>query len=271
MKLNHVLVAFGFRPKPKFYGYTIESFKLEKDGIVRFAQWQHPKCRPTRFDQSSVDELRNYLLPGDAVIDIGAHSGDTSVLFALAVGQAGKVFAVEPNRYVLPILEKNAALNAQAAPIEILPFAATDETATLTFNYSDRGYCNGGDLDRFGRLKHGHFYPLVVEGRNILAELRAGHAEWLPRIRLIKTDTEGNDQSVIAGFRDLILAARPYLICEVYKRTRQAQRHDFYKMVTEDLRYDCYYAEPWTSMKAHKIGPEELMRWEHFDMFCVPR
>lgn len=86
---------------------------MEKDGIVRFAQWQHPKCRPTRFDQGSVDELRNYLLPGDAVIDIGAHCGDTSVLFALAVGETRMVFAVEPNRYVLAILEKNATLNAQ--------------------------------------------------------------------------------------------------------------------------------------------------------------
>ena len=58
MKLNHVLAALGFRSKPEFYGYAIKSFRLGKDGIARFAQWQQPKCRLTRFDQGSVDELR---------------------------------------------------------------------------------------------------------------------------------------------------------------------------------------------------------------------
>ena len=29
MKLNHVLVALGFRPKPKIFGYTIDSFELD--------------------------------------------------------------------------------------------------------------------------------------------------------------------------------------------------------------------------------------------------
>lgn len=219
MKLKDVFAALGFREGPKTYGYTMEEFELSKGERVRFAVWRHPKCSAPEIGQGAIDELKKYLSPGDAVIDVGAHVGDTTILYALAVGPGGKVFAVEPNRYLWPILEANASLNPQAAPIEILHFAATAQPAKLVFNYSDAGYCNGGDLNRFGRLFHGHMYPLEVEGRNVLAELRATNPDWLQRVRLIKTDAEGNDHAVLETMRELLVSVKPFVLCEVYKRT----------------------------------------------------
>lgn len=270
MKLKDVIAALGFRESPKTYGYTIKDFGLSDGDPVRFAVWQHPKCRAPEITQGAIDELRKYLSPGDAVIDVGAHIGDTAVLYALAVGHSGKVFAVEPNRYLWPVLEANATLNAQAAPIEIMPFAATGQPAKLVFNYSDPGYCNGGDLDRFGRFFHGHMYPLEVEGRNVLAELRAAHPDWLSRIRLIKTDAEGNDHAVLETMRELIVQARPFILCEVYKRTSVEQRTAFLDFLN-GLGYDCHRSWPYTELKGQLLRQGDLGRWPHFDMFCVPR
>lgn len=269
MKLKDVAVALGYRSSPKVYGYEIEPVDIGEYGRFEFAHWQHPRCRDTAFDPAWVTELAKYLSSGDAVIDVGAHTGDTAFLFALAVGAEGKVFAVEPNRYVLPTLRRNATLNPAIASIEVLPYAATTETAKLVFQYSDPGYCNGGDLDQFGRFRHGHFYPLEVEGRNIAELLRQSNGKWLPKVRLIKTDTEGNDLAVIESFRDFIATARPFVVAEMYKRTSDIDRKKLLSLLV-DLGYDLYRAELWTRLKAESIGVDDASRWEHFDVFAVP-
>lgn len=270
MKLRSLVESIGFKSPPQSYGHRIDSFELEREGTVRFAQWLHPKCKPTTVLQSQIDEVRSYIAAGDAVVDVGAHVGDTSVLFALAAGPQGRVFAVEPNRYVLPVLERNAELNPQAAPMTILPYAATAEAMPLVFDYSDPGFCNGGDLSSHGRLRNGHLYKLDVEGRNIARELAAQAPEWLPRIRFIKTDTEGNDAAVIETLRGLITTTRPYLLCEVYKRSPELQRRAFHRLLSADLGYRVYRADPYSKLKGAELGPDDMMHDRHFDVFCIP-
>ncbi len=270
MKLRDVPALLGLRRKAKVHPFRVDTMAVGDYGEVRFAQWQHPNCRPFALDAGQIDQVRTFVSPGDAVLDIGAHIGDTSVLFALAAGPTGMVFAVEPNRYVLPTLHENAGLNSQAAPIVVMPYAATATNGPMVFNYSDPDYCNGGDLEKFGRLSRGHAYPLAVEGRNILAELERDHPEWLSRIKFIKTDTEGNDQAVVESLRRLITANRPYLLCEVYKRTDAAQRLAFFNLLTRELGYSCFRAEPYTEMMAEPVTAQNLERWKHFDIFCVP-
>lgn len=268
MKIRDLLPALGLRAAARTYGSEIETFHLESEGPVRFAQWQHPKCRPTLFSQSMVNELRRYLRPGDVVIDIGAHTGDTAVLFALAVGPSGLVFAVEPNRYAVPVLEENAKLNENAAPIIVFPYAASNDDQELIFQYSDPGYCNGGDLEQFKR--HGHSYPLKVQGRNIQRIINEIYADVIGRIRLIKTDTEGNDKSVIYSFEEIIRRNRPYIICEVYKRTERNKREEFIDFMNDYLGYRCFLADPYNKLWGEEVHRGSVMNWPHFDLFCVP-
>ena len=270
MKARSLLEFIGFRSPPRTYGHRVDSFDLEREGEIHFAQWLHPKCRATTIDQATIDELRRYIAPGDAVLDIGAHIGDTTVPFALAAGPTGRVFAVEPNRYVLPILERNARLNTMAAPITILPYAATKETATLTFDYSDPGFCNGGDLSGLGRFRSGHLYRLDVEGRNITRELENLAPEWLSRVKFVKTDTEGNDQAVVETLRKLVDSARPYLLCEVYRHSTEAQRRSFHRLLSADLDYRVYRARPYVELRGKELGADDMMKERHFDIFCVP-
>jgi FkbM family methyltransferase len=270
MKARSLLEFIGFRSPPKTYGHRIDSFELERDGSVHFAQWLHPKCRATTIDQDAIEELRRYIAPGDAVLDIGAHIGDTTVPFALAAGPTGRVFAVEPNRYVLPILEHNARLNPMAAPITILPYAATMERAALVFDYSDPGFCNGGDLSKLGKFRSGHLYKLDVEGRNVARELVDMAPEWLSRVKFVKTDTEGNDHAVIETLRKLIDTARPYLLCEIFRHSTEAQRRSFHQLLSTELNYRVYRAEPYVQLRGEELGADDMMKTRHFDIFCVP-
>ncbi|TDH36202.1 FkbM family methyltransferase [Pseudohoeflea suaedae] len=270
MKLKDFFALLGFKKPSVSYGYELEDFTLESEGKVSFAQWQHPKYGRTTFDQASVDALRRYISPGSTVIDIGAHSGDTSVLFALAAGPDGVVFAVEPNRYVLPILRKNASLNPDAARIEVLPFAATHAPCRMTFNYSDNGYCNGGDLGEETKWSHGHVYPLEVEGRNVIDEIVSAEPDRLDRTALVKTDTEGNDLSVLKSMKELIGRTRPHIMAEVYTRTPASERRAFLSWLDE-MGYDAYLVDSWTDLTSVEVKVDDVMNWKHYDVFCVHR
>jgi FkbM family methyltransferase len=66
---------------------------------------------PQFFDPFERGLLKKNLRPGDVFVDIGANAGIYSLTAAAAVGDAGKVIAIEPNPAVLDRLKFNAALN----------------------------------------------------------------------------------------------------------------------------------------------------------------
>src|SRR5262245_17666256 len=82
------------------WGYDVRNFALPAFGRIQYAQWKHPSETAKIMAQEDVDGLRRFIAPGDFAIDVGAHTGDTTVPMALAAGPAGCVLALEPNPYV---------------------------------------------------------------------------------------------------------------------------------------------------------------------------
>ncbi len=218
MKLKQLPYLLGLQPGPKSYGFEIKKFDLPNDGTIEYAQWLHPKESRKESRQESVDALRKFLSPGDVAIDIGAHSGDSTIPIALAVGNGGCVLALEPNRYAFAVLKKNSELNAAKTNIVPLMFAATPEDAEMEFQYSDSGFCNGGRFQGMSRWIHGHAFKLKVQGRNLHAFLQKEFPHLLPRIRFIKTDTEGYESEVLRSLENLLSECKPFLKVEVFQR-----------------------------------------------------
>jgi FkbM family methyltransferase len=252
------------------YGYDIRTFTLPGEGEVRYAQWLHPKEAEKVPTQAQVDALREFIAPGDTVLDIGAHTGDTTLPMALAAGPAGATFALEPNPYVFKILEANAGLNPEKTRIIALPFAATEEDGTLEFHYSDAGFCNGGYLSTLRAGRRGHPFTLHVEGRNIERYLRAEHPEALARLTYIKVDTEGYDRQVLASLRGLIRETRPCIRAEVLKRLTREERESLYDLL-DDLGYEVCRLESDMDYQGPRLARGDLMQWRQFDVFAMPR
>ena len=270
MKLKEILYVFGFQPKPKTYGYEVKKFDLAKEGTVFYAQWQHPKEGKKYIEQETVDELKKFLRAGDAVLDIGAHTGDTALPLALAVGKTGCVFALEPNKYVFPILEKNAQLNDEKTNILPLMFAATEADGEFEFNYSDSGFCNGGFHENESLWRHAHAFPLKVEGKNLFNYLRENHLEIISKIRFIKIDAEGYDFAVLKTLESLVSLNKPFIKAEIYKTTSKTEREAFYDYLKK-FEYEIFRLESETNYLGQKIKKEILSDWKHYDIFCVPR
>jgi FkbM family methyltransferase len=269
VKLRDLPRALGVQPPPREYPYEVETFTLPVDGDVRLARWLHPGEAPKIVTQESVDALRSFLRDGDVALDIGAHTGDSTLPIALAVGPRGLVFALEPNPYVYKVLAVNATLNPEKARISPLMFAAMPTDGQFEFEYSDSGYCNGGFHDGIGRWTHGHFHRLRVEGRNITTYLRAHAPEALPRLRYVKVDTEGFDRAVIQSMVDLLAVARPYIKTEIYKHLSSKQR-DAYDADLRRLGYRLFKCED-LEYRGAELAPGDLKRWKHFDVFAVPK
>lgn len=269
MKVKDLLPMMGLRPAVKTYGYRVLDFDFSRDGRVQYAQWLHPREAGKKIDQESVEGLRRFLREGDAAIDVGAHTGDSTIPMALAVGPAGCVFALEPNRYVYPVLAKNAQLNATKTRIIALPFAAAAEDREIEFQYSDSGYCNGGRFTGISAWRHGHTFKLAVEGKNLAVYLKKEYPQLVPKIRYIKTDTEGCDEAVIASLSELIAQYKPFLRIEIYKRLSEEQRRSLYRLV-RGLGYRLHRVLDESEYRGPLVEESDLGRWEQFDAFCVP-
>jgi FkbM family methyltransferase len=268
VKLRDLPRAFGFDSAPREYPHEIQTFALAGIGDVRFARWMHPGETPKSLTAASVDALRAFVRAGDVAIDVGAHTGDSTLPIALAAGAAGRVFALEPNPYVFKILEANAGLNPSLCRIEPLMFAAMPSDGEFEFEYSDSGYCNGGYHEGVSRWKHGHFSLLRVAGRNLASYLREHAPGDLERLRFIKIDTEGFDRAVVRTLRELLLASRPYLKAEVYKHLADAERAGFH----DDLRQLGYrvFKCGENEYRGEELGRRDMTRWKHFDIFAIP-
>ena len=268
VKLKDLPRAFGFGSAPREYAHEIVTCTLPGVGDVRFARWLHPGETPKSITPASVDALRAFLREGDVAVDIGAHTGDSTLPIALAVGPRGAVFALEPNPYVFKVLELNATLNPALCRIVPLMFAAMPEDGEFDFEYSDSGYCNGGFHEGLSRWKHGHFSVLRVAGRNLAAYLRQHAPSDLERLRYVKIDTEGFDRTVVRSLAGLLRSARPYLKAELYKHLPDEARTGFH----DDLRalgyrvFKCGEIE----YRGEELGPRDMSRWKHFDIFAIP-
>ena len=254
------------------YGFQLKTFDLQNEGKIEYAQWLHPYEQNKAISQSMVSFFRLYSNTGGLAIDIGAHTGDTTIPMALAVGPAGTVLALEPNAHVFSILQKNSTLNKGKTNIVPFCFAATDHDGEFEFNYSDASYCNGGFFQSLKNQKHGHSHVLKVTGKNLEAFLKAEYGKMLKDLCLIKIDAEGYDKEIIKSLRPLLEACRPNIISECNKNLTSDERAELFD-VLDRLNYTIQKLEGFSDeLKPSRIyNAAEMIKWQHFDLVATPK
>lgn len=256
---------------PKTYGFTIRSFELEKEGSINFAKWDHPFEGNKVITQQMIDHLRTFVQEGDTLLDIGAHSGDTSIPMALATGPGGKVLAFEPNPHVFKILAHNCKLNPGRTNIIPFNFALDEKDGTLVFNYSDASFCNGGALDRISEKKnHKHPYALSVNAVEPMAFLKKALGPEISKISFIKIDTEGQDERILQLLSPIIEKNRPVIMAEVFLLLNREQRLSFLNFF-KSLDYELFHIDEHFVRNGTKVQDEDFLELQHFDLLAFPQ
>lgn len=258
------------RKEFKRYGFHLVKFQLPVDGEVEFAQWEHKDEKPIQLTQPIVDFYRQFVKPGDFVLDIGTHIGDTTVPMALAAGPNGLTIGLEPNPHLFHVIEANAGLNKTKTNIIALPFAATAEDGEYTFASGDVSFNNGGIVGFSSNIKKNIRYTFKVQGRNIERYLNHTYPDMVKKLSLIKIDTEGYDKEIIKTMPNLIKNYKPVIITECFKQLTLAERTELYQLISQH-QYDLYFIDEFlTGRHQTKIGPNDLMLRKHFDLIAIP-
>jgi len=253
----------------KEYGFEIKTFQVDKGRKVEYAQWLHPFESAKEINDSKVNFYKMLAKEGGMIIDIGAHTGDTTVPMALAVGKKGLVLGIEPNKYVYKVLEKNADLNTNYTNIVPLCFAATENDGVFTFNYSDASFCNGGFLTQIKNQNHKHNYKLEVTGKNLEKFLLAEYPDDLHRLDLIKIDAEGYDKEILKTIPHILNKYKPNLMLECYKKLSREERFELYDIL-KNHDYEVFFLENFEEDGSKiKIERNNMDDRKHFEMMAI--
>lgn len=151
-----------------------------------------------------ADFLCSLLSPGDFVVDAGASVGSLSMAFASAIGQKGKVFAMEPQALSYQCLVANVVTNSLSHIISPLQVAVGN----------DNGQINVPVLDAFDP-NHGGCSLLDKTDRKLMpVPLITIDSIGLPACKLIKIDVEGMEPEALRGAYRTIAKCRPFLWVE---------------------------------------------------------
>jgi len=221
------------RRKPfQAYSHRQVQFMLEKDGKVDYCQWLHPGEHVKVVDQGSVDFFRQFVAPGDFVIDIGAHEGDTSVPMAIAAGRDGLTLAIEANPHVFQVLSANANLNKEKTNIVAENFAVTADDGVFHLGSGDPSFGNGGVVGFTHNQPRNVRYQMEVPGKNLERFVKSQFSSaQVARLSFVKIDTEGYDKEIIKSIKGLIDAYHPVIIAEVFGPSTTEERFELYDLM----------------------------------------
>jgi FkbM family methyltransferase len=146
------------------------------------------------FEPFETELLLNEVRPGDTVLDVGAHIGYYTLLFARRVGPTGRVFAFEPDPANFALLRQNVALNGYHNVV-LCPLAVSDRPGPARLFHSPD---NAGDH----RLHDPTGGRPAVEVQAV--RLDRYFERYAGTIDVIKMDIQGSEGAALEGMRALV-------------------------------------------------------------------
>jgi FkbM family methyltransferase len=254
----------------KEYGTEIKEFNIASYGSVKYAQWLNPCESPKVITEDSIGFFRKFLKKGDFAIDIGAHTGDTTIPLALAVGKQGIILAMEPNTIVFKILEQNTKLNADKINVVPLCAAAAKYDGQFFYNSSEATFNNGGISER-ENSRHGKYaLPQKIQGINLGNYLVANFSDRLNHLSFIKIDTEGYDYDIILSLTNIIDEYKPIIVAECFKKLPKKIRYTLFDYFSSK-NYTLFHLSEFTSKcECIKMSKKDMTKWRAYDFCALP-
>lgn len=177
-------------------------FRVRFDPVWR---WIDRGTRERGLLRFSMERIRE----GDVVFDVGAHLGESSLLFSQLVGQSGKVVAFEPDPVACAILRKNLELNS-ISNVRVEELVVSDRTGKASLSTERLG----SGLSSIVRQP-----PAGASRKEVNVESTTlDEYCWAQKLfpTTIKVDAEGAEPLVVAGMGRLISERHPSVVLEFH-------------------------------------------------------
>lgn len=139
--------------------------------------------------------FREFIRPGQTVVDVGANIGYYTLLGAAGVGFDGRVHAVEADPHTFEILEKNIDVNGYGSIVRAHQCAASATPGELTL-YQFRNHHGSNNVFDC------HADPRVVSSIKVPA-VPLDHLIFEP-VDVMKIDAEGSEPLIFEGMQQLL-------------------------------------------------------------------
>ncbi len=258
---------------PQEYPIKIDQFEIDGMGNIDFANWLNPLVPKVHIDSNKIDFFRQYIKPGDLVIDIGANIGDLTVPMAICAEKQGLVLAFDPNPYVYKVLEKNASLNLEKQNIETHLLAIANTEQDYFYISSEASFGNGA-ISLSKKSRHGKFvYPEPIKGVKLEDFLEKNYPHWIQKLSLIKIDTEGYDKEIIKSIKSLILRCKPVLIAESFVKFSDKEKLELYGVMANNGYEIFYFEDFYKTAKVEKLNqPQDILKYTNsIDLLAIPK
>ena len=220
------------------------SMKLDLDPALPNEQTILGFVTKGRYYEPEISRLLLQVLKeGDTAIDVGANVGFFSILAAAMVGPKGRVVSFEPDPANRARLANNLAVNG-FTNVTVIENPATDKAGKVDFfiNSDNSGGNALWDPAQFpGNVKsQAEKKVRQVDATTLDAETKRLK---LAQPKLIKVDTEGADQKVLEGARELLAkAAVPFVVSELHEfgLQRMGCSQESFRSYMEGLGYSTF-------------------------------
>ena len=150
------------------------------------------------YGEFETEIVKNEIKSNDVVIDIGAHIGYFTLLFAMLVGPKGKVFSFEPEPKNFELLKKNVEINNyDNVTTECKVVSDKNKKCTLyTFETSS------GANRIYKPDDQSNSKPIEVDSISLDEYFK--DSEFLKKIKFIKIDVEGAEILVLKSMKSIL-------------------------------------------------------------------
>ena len=170
-----------------------------------------------RVEEKHREMMLGRIREGSTILDIGAHIGYYTLLFAKRAGADGRVIAFEPSTATYEKLLENISLN-DFDNISTVKAAASNRSGTATINLA-AGYNTGSTSLHFdsGAVGTEQVDTIAID------EYLSRHA--IDDVNVVKIDVEGHELQVLEGMRATLAEPAnqaPEIFVEVNEKTLES-------------------------------------------------
>lgn len=179
-----------------------KSFKYYGDGdraeILYHAFWN-------KMFSEEKERIKEFIKPGDTVIDVGGNLGFFVLILQELVGVRGKIIAFEPSGLLYNKLKKTIELNnLKNVLIENIGLGEKVESVTLNYNPKQSGLSS-----IIKNFEEDLTEEIEITTLDIYSE------KLRDKVSFIKIDTEGYEPQILKGAKSLIARDRPIIYLEL--------------------------------------------------------